>query len=174
MDFDEFARLSGGALNGKEVWYVTRRAQAETRPGDRRTTAPTSRCCRRCWKSRGERLLVHATGTGAAAEPPGLKPIDVVFCDPEMPRLNGGYEMPTRLRDAYGSQVPVIAYTALPPETPPRYGGAGLTGSGQADGRRPVQRVAPQNLAWTAGMGNCPEQKVQSNPPQRLPPGEVT
>lgn len=23
LDFDEFARLIGGALNGKEVWYVT-------------------------------------------------------------------------------------------------------------------------------------------------------
>ena len=46
----------------------------------------------------------------AAAELPGLKPIDVVFCDLEMPRLNG-YEMLSRLRDAYGSQVPVIAYT---------------------------------------------------------------
>ena len=46
----------------------------------------------------------------AAAALPELKSIDVVFCDLEMPRING-YEMLTRLRAVYGRRVPVIAYT---------------------------------------------------------------
>lgn len=46
----------------------------------------------------------------AAAALPELKSIDVVFCDLEMPRING-YEMLTRLRAVYGQRVPVIAYT---------------------------------------------------------------
>jgi CheY-like chemotaxis protein len=40
----------------------------------------------------------------------GLPPIDVVFCDLEMPRVSG-YELLPRLRVQLGRAVPVIAYT---------------------------------------------------------------
>lgn len=61
-------------------------------------------------KIEGVRVSSFVQPERAAAALPALPAVDVVFCDLEMPRMNG-YEILEHVKTQLGHDVPVIAYT---------------------------------------------------------------